>query len=137
MAWAENKNIRLKVSVAKMPHMEIDSGRIYQVISNLISNALKFTPAAGKVEVKAELEEKGPNSLVKVTVVDSGIGINKDDLERIFEKYEQLKAKSSSSASGLGLGLSICKTIVELHNGKIWVQSKQGKGSSFIFTLPL
>ena len=134
--WAQDKAIQLKTSIEEIPPITIDAERVYEVIVNLLSNAFKFTPQGGVVEVRAYKEGAEPHCLVKISVADSGIGIKEDDLERIFKKYEQVSLKSPKGGSGLGLGLAICKSIVELHGGKIWVESKEGKGSTFIFTLP-
>ncbi|MCQ9204877.1 MAG: ATP-binding protein [Omnitrophica bacterium] len=135
-AWAESKNIKLVSDIKKVPVIDLDPERIYQVVTNLISNALKFTPSGGRVEIKLNREKTSSGNFAKIVVIDSGIGIKKDDLDRIFKKYEQVRLESPKGESGLGLGLSICKAIVELHGGKILAESEVGKGSAFIFTLP-
>ncbi len=136
VSWAKDKKIDLKINLKELPNITGDPERIYQVVTNLISNALKFTPQEGRVEVGACLDDSKQGKFAKISVIDSGIGIKKEDLEKVFNKYEQVGVRVKSKESGIGLGLSICKTIVELHGGKIWAQSELGKGSEFIFTLP-
>ncbi len=135
-SWADIKKIKLIANVQYVTSIKVDPERVCQVINNLISNALKFTSQEGSVEVRLELV-KGEGQGVRVSVIDSGIGIKDEDLERIFNKYEQVGLSSPKGASGLGLGLAICKSIIQLHGGRIWVESKEQKGSSFIFILPI
>ncbi|MBN2119522.1 MAG: PAS domain-containing protein [Candidatus Omnitrophica bacterium] len=134
--WACDKKIELTADIEKTPEITADSERLYQVISNLIGNALKFTPEGGQVKVALKTEGTDPDKVARISVIDSGIGIKKEDLERIFNKYEQVSLRAPKGESGLGLGLSICKAVVELHNGKIWAESEEGKGSVFTFVLP-
>jgi len=108
-----------------------DKDRLSQVMYNLFSNAIKFSPD-GEVTVGIK-EEK---DLVKVSVFDTGIGIPQDKLEEIFEEFIRIDSKIAQKWKGTGLGLSICKQIIQKHGGKIWVESKLGEGSNFIFTLP-
>jgi signal transduction histidine kinase len=111
--------------------IEGDERRIRQVIFNLLSNAVKFTPAGGVVDVSA----MRVNGEVRVSVADTGPGIAADDLERIFEEFQQTDA-GTAQREGTGLGLALSKRLVELHGGRIWVDSEIGKGSTFVFTLP-
>jgi two-component system, NtrC family, sensor kinase len=108
-----------------------DERRIRQVIFNLLSNAVKFTPAGGAVDVQAA-EVDGE---VQISVTDSGPGIAAADQERIFEEFQQTDA-GVEQREGTGLGLALSKRLVELHGGRIWVDSEPGKGSTFVFTLP-
>jgi signal transduction histidine kinase len=112
-----------------------DERRIKQVLFNLLSNALKFTPMGGRIDVGMSTQ----NGALAVSVSDTGIGIPPGELDRIFEAFYQIKGRSSSSkASGSGLGLSLARQIVELHGGRIWAESEgEGKGSTITFTLPL
>lgn len=107
-----------------------DRDRLLQVLSNLVGNALKFTPEGGSINLSAK---KKVNEL-EISVSDNGPGISEDKVARIFEKFSQL---NSGDRRGLGLGLFISKWIVEAHKGRIWVSSKMGEGSVFTFTLPL
>ena len=108
-----------------------DERRIRQVIFNLLSNAVKFTPAGGAVDVSAARV----NGEVRVSVADTGPGIAAEDRERIFEEFQQTEA-GIEQREGTGLGLALSKRLVELHGGRIWVDSELGKGSTFVFTLP-
>jgi signal transduction histidine kinase len=108
-----------------------DERRIRQVIFNLLSNAVKFAPAGGQVDVDATQL----NGHVTVSVADTGPGIAADDLERIFEQFQQTEV-GASQPEGTGLGLALSKRFVEMHGGRIWCESELGKGSTFVFTLP-
>jgi signal transduction histidine kinase len=109
-----------------------DPALIRQVLQNLIGNALKFTPEGGSVKVEAAT---GPDS-VKVLTIDTGIGIPRDKWEAVFNKFEQVGAHQGP-VKGTGLGLAICRQIIDRHSGRIWVESEEGVGSTFTFTLPL
>lgn len=129
---AERANIELCSECPEsLPEVDVDVERIEQVLVNLIHNAIKFTPSSGKVTITAEVE--GENFVIHVN--DTGVGINEEDLPRIFERF--YKTDRARSTGGTGLGLSIAKHVVEIHGGKIWVESKVGTGSTFSFTLPL
>ncbi|MEK7611291.1 MAG: HAMP domain-containing sensor histidine kinase [Patescibacteria group bacterium] len=112
-----------------LPEVLIDSDRIREVIENLISNAVKYTEK-GTVTIKSSVEK----NKVIVSVTDSGIGIPEDKLSKLFIKYSRLS--NTKSIKGTGLGLYIAKLIVEAHHGKIWVESKEGAGSTFSFSVP-
>ena len=109
-----------------------DERRVRQVIFNLLSNAVKFTPAGGSVDVRAAQV----NGEVRVSVADTGPGIASEDLDRIFEEFQQTEA-GARQHDGTGLGLALSKRFVEMHGGRIWCDSEFGKGSTFRFTLPL
>jgi two-component system, OmpR family, phosphate regulon sensor histidine kinase PhoR len=129
---AERKQISLTSSLQPgLPLVKIDKERIQQALNNILHNAIKFTPADGRIEVKTFLKE---NTAV-VEITDTGIGISAEDLPRIFERF--FKADKSRSSQGSGLGLAIAKHIVQAHNGQIWVRSRESQGSTFGFSLPL
>jgi signal transduction histidine kinase len=109
---------------------EVDRDRIFQVLSNLIGNALKFTPNGGTIKFSARKQE----SQVEISIADNGPGIPPQDRQLIFERFTKLRM---NDRTGLGLGLFVAKWIVEAHKGHIWVTSDVGKGSTFSFTLPL
>ena len=116
------------------------SNIITQVITNLVGNAIKFTPEKGKISIV--LKERLPddsfkNRAIEVSVIDTGMGIDKKDLERIFNKFEQASVAGPANGGGTGLGLAIAKEIVQMHGGKIWVESEVGRGSKFSFLLLL
>jgi len=135
--WVSDKNIYLDVRAEKLPVVSVDPDRIYQVITNLLSNACKFTPEAGTILVRGKLLMIQDKQFVEVSVKDSGIGIEKQDLVRVFTKYEQVSLNTPRGVSGLGLGLAICKAVVELHGGQIWADSEVGAGSTFTFRIPV
>ncbi len=121
---------------------EVDSGiteikgderKFKQILLNLLSNAVKFTPEGGRITVAA----RPVDSMVEVSVTDTGIGIAPDDCEAVFEEFRQVGTDYTKKAEGTGLGLALTRKFVELHGGKIWVTSEVGKGSTFAFTLPV
>lgn len=141
-AAAAEKKIKLAAELPGEKIMVIaDEDRLRQVITNLVNNALKFTPAGGTVTVKAIAEPATHTSSGRaiVSVSDTGIGIPKEALERIFSKFEQVKGMRDNvkGPKGTGLGLAIAKAIVEIHGGNIRVESEPLKGASFIFTVPM
>ena len=109
-----------------------DERRVRQIVFNLVSNAVKFTPADGRVEVSARLDD----GQVEIAVADTGPGIGADDLEAIFEEFEQA-GDGKQAEEGTGLGLPLSRKLVELHGGRIWAESEMGRGSTFRFTLPV
>ena len=114
-----------------LPNVRADQARLEQVLVNLIHNAVKFTRSGGEVALLAEAAQGG----VRFAVKDTGIGIPLDDVPRVFERF--YRVDKSRAGSGTGLGLSIARHIVEAHNGKIWVESEEGKGSTFYFSIPV
>ncbi len=130
---AAAKRIELDVDLSEDITLFADRVRLKQVLYNLLTNAIKFTPSGGRVRMVAKSKE----SLVCVSVVDTGIGIPKAEQESIFEAFHQLPATTEGVREGTGLGLSITKLLVEQHGGKIWVESEPGKGSRFDFTIPM
>ena len=116
-----------------LARIEADKDKIDQVVENLISNAVKFSPQGGKITVSVEQAE----GEVKISVVDNGTGIPKEDLPRVFERFYRVENASTHGMGGAGLGLAIAKYIVKSHGGKIWAESEVGKGSTLSFTLPI
>jgi two-component system, OmpR family, phosphate regulon sensor histidine kinase PhoR len=129
---AEKKNITLSLSVSGNPMMDGDAPRLKQIIINLVSNSLNYTPADGSVSVN--VEEK--NEHVKLTVKDTGIGIKESEIPRIFERFYRVDKARSRNSGGTGLGLAIVKHLVEAHHGTIKVESKIGEGSQFNIRFP-
>lgn len=136
-SWARDKNITISVATESLPELHCDPERLYEVITNLVSNALKFTPSGSQVYVRGKTIKIQGTEMVEVSVKDSGMGIQEKDLERIFNKYEQVSLRRPGGTSGLGLGLSVCKTIIDMHGGLIWAKSTVGQGSTFIFRIPV
>ncbi|HSB32992.1 MAG TPA: ATP-binding protein [Nitrospirota bacterium] len=137
MPLAENKAMRMESSIEPgLPPLRGDRDRLVQVVTNLLTNAVKFTPPNGLVHVSAR-REAGPPPRITVSVTDTGTGIPEEDLKIIFDKFQRSGDHLTSAVEGTGLGLAIAREIVEFHGGTIWAESSQGKGSTFSFTLPL
>jgi len=129
---AERAGLTLQVACDEtLPLVLADGVRLQQVAVNLLHNAIKFTPAGGKIEIGARQD----NSMIVFYVKDNGIGISPEDLPRIFERF--YKADRSRASSGTGLGLAIARHLVEAHNGRIWAESRPGEGSTFYFSVPI
>ncbi len=122
-------------AAAGLPPANADPARVKQIIGNLVDNAFKFTPAGGQVILKVQFAADAADML-EVSVSDTGQGIDKPDLEKIFDRLYQTSNLSRKFTKGLGLGLHICKLLVEKQGGRIWIESEPGKGSVFHFTLP-
>ncbi|HWT78181.1 MAG TPA: ATP-binding protein, partial [Candidatus Methylomirabilis sp.] len=117
---------------SNLPTGRGDERRLTQVLLNLVGNAIKFTDQ-GEVAIKASAK----NGAYTLSVCDTGPGIAPADQAKIFEEFQQVDSSSTRKKGGTGLGLSIAKRIVEMHGGRIWVQSSLGQGSTFLFTLPI
>jgi signal transduction histidine kinase len=131
---ADDKEIAITSEIAEnLPVFSGDRGGMEAIFVNLISNAIKYTAKGGTVHVS--LNQSGKD--IRFKVVDNGIGIPSKDLDRIFEKFYRIKTEETKSISGSGLGLSIVKGIVSAHSGSIHVESKEGKGTTFIISLPV
>jgi two-component system phosphate regulon sensor histidine kinase PhoR len=129
---AERANLEVVLSYPEsLPLVSADPSRISQVLGNLLHNAIKFTPEGGKITLGADEVERD----VVFTVQDNGVGIPSDELPRIFERF--YKADRSRSGGGTGLGLAISRHLIDAHGGRIWVESVEGRGSAFFFTLPI
>ena len=125
---------KVKVTVdEKMPKVYCDRRRIVQVFVNLIDNAIKCTPPGGEVAIA--LEKIGTDAVI--TIKDTGVGISKENIPKIFERFYRVDKSRSRKLGGSGLGLSISKWIVELHSGDIQVESEVDKGSTFTITIPM
>jgi len=131
--FAAEKQIAIEYRLPKQDiAVFVDPERVQQIITNLINNAIKFTPPQGKITVEVKILK----SKVRIGVLDNGPGIPKEDLFRIFERFVQVSTSDGAKRKGIGLGLTIVKALVEKHGGEIWVESEEGKGSRFFFTLP-
>jgi len=131
-AQADRAGLQMKLDIASgLPSVSADEGRIEQVLVNLIHNAIKFTPPGGRIDVTAKADA---DKLI-VAVSDTGVGISSDDLPRVFERF--YKADRARAGGGTGLGLAIAKHVVEAHGGQIGVESVEGRGATFSFTIPL
>lgn len=129
---AKQKHILLNHSISSDLNVIADLQMVKTIIRNLISNALKFTDPGAKINLSAS--ESKP--FVEITIQDTGIGMSQEDQQKIFKTDPIHLTTGSNNGHGTGLGLLLCKDFVELHGGKIWMESEQGKGSTFKFTLP-
>lgn len=132
LAEARKQSFNIKLA-PQPPMVEADRQKLRLVLANLLSNAVKFTPEGGRIQVEAETKGRE----VWVSVRDTGIGIPSRERERIFDRFYQVEPSLTRRFEGIGLGLSIAKAMVELHGGRIWMESVEGMGSSFTFALPL
>jgi signal transduction histidine kinase len=117
----------------RLPIVAGDRDRLIQVVSNIVNNAVKYSPDGGFVTLASQVE--GRFALISIT--DTGLGIPPDEIGHVFERFRRVRSGAAQSIPGTGLGLTIVKQIVEMHGGKIWVESAVGHGSSFYFTIPL
>jgi signal transduction histidine kinase len=131
---AAEKIIALEATISEPILVWADRDKVNQVLMNLIGNAIKFTLAQGRVTVSASRNGK---ENVQVCVSDTGPGVPADEKQKIFDKFYQIAEAGGAKPKGTGLGLAISKSLVELHGGKIWVESEDGRGSTFSFTLPV
>ena len=149
---ANKKHINLALAVAPdLPTLFADEAKFKQVMYNLLSNAIKFTPDGGKVTVTAAFQNEAngdaspasemtsSGECLRVAVTDTGIGIKAGDQERVFKEFEQVDSSYGRQQQGTGLGLALTKKLIEMHGGRMWVQSEgiEGKGSTFIFLIPV
>jgi NtrC-family two-component system sensor histidine kinase KinB len=134
---AAASDISLEMSLAEdLPPVEIDDEIVGRVFSNLLDNALKYTPRGGRIEVQARLEPGADSKRVLCAVADTGVGIGEELRKVLFDKFRQAGEPLHGRRKGMGIGLHYCKLAVEAHGGRIWVESRKGRGSTFYFTLP-
>lgn len=132
-AWAGAKSIEIKKEIQKdLPQLEIDPEKIIQVLNNLIGNSVKFTPKGGTITVRASFKDG-----IEVSIQDTGVGIAKEELIKVFDKFYQSGERIATDIGGTGIGLAIAKEIIDLHGGKIWAESENDQGAKFVFFLPL
>jgi len=131
--FAKEKNIQIITEIGKLPIINVDSDRVCQILKNLLHNAIKFSPYNSKIEISAVLRK----GYIQFSVTDYGIGMSQEDQIRVYEPFYQVKESDDKDYGGTGLGLAICRGIIEAQNGKIWIQSIKGKGSTFYFTVPI
>ena len=116
-----------------LPFAQFDAQKISEVIDNLVSNAIKFTPKNGAIRIKSSLVEES----IIIEISDNGLGLSEDDIKKAFKRGSKLSARPTAGESSTGLGLWIVKKLVEAHDGKVWVRSAVGKGSTFAFSIPV
>jgi signal transduction histidine kinase len=132
LAIRKNINLDIKIDL-QVESIYADKTKFKQILYNLTSNAIKFTPEKGYVTIEAQHS----GDFIQVSVKDTGIGITKSDMDKLFEPFKQLNSYITREYEGTGLGLALVKKFVELHGGKIWVESKVGEGSIFTFVIPI
>jgi two-component system phosphate regulon sensor histidine kinase PhoR len=131
---AAEKDLRISVNLAqRVPDIAADRRRLAEILQNLLDNAIQYTPPGGQIMVSASAD----SDEVTITVSDTGIGIPQADQPRIFERFYRVDVARSREVGGTGLGLAIAKHLVEVHGGRIWVESEVGQGSQFHFTVPI
>jgi len=133
VGFMPEKKVKLYSKIGKLPVIEVDPDRVMQVLRNLINNAIKFSPEGKKVVVSAGLK----GNMIEFSVKDEGIGIKAEDQKRIFEPFFQAEQTMYREHQGTGLGLAIIRGIVESQEGNVWLESEEGKGTTFFFTIPL
>ncbi|HOO90472.1 MAG TPA: HAMP domain-containing sensor histidine kinase [Syntrophales bacterium] len=133
-SMAQAKDIAIKEEIDDgVPTVNVDAEKISQALRNLVVNAIKFTDRGGCVIISAHADDRHVN----ISVSDTGVGISREDMEKIFDKYHQVQPYDSKRKRGTGLGLAIVKNIIDAHGGTVWVESTLGEGSTFTFSLPL
>ena len=130
---AHEKSIALENEIPIGMSVFADQAMIETVVRNLINNGIKFTNPAGKITISAHLV----GSFVITKISDNGVGISLENQERLFKLDQNLKTRGTNDERGTGLGLIICKEFIDLHHGRIWVESEVGKGSNFLFSIPI
>jgi len=131
---ASARNITISHELGNLPYfVEADGVKINIALSNLVKNAIQYTQSGGQIHITVD-EDSG---YVKVTVSDTGIGIPSRDLPRVFDRFFQVETHLTRKYGGMGLGLAVARSMIELHGGRIWVESEEGKGSTFTFLLPV
>ena len=135
---AEEKNLRFDLELSDgMEPVWLDPDRVAQALKNLISNAIKFNKENGEIKIYSRKVERNGKEAVRVSIEDKGIGISKEELNNLFKDFNPLDSSMTRRHRGIGLGLAVCKGIIDLHGGDVWVESEKGAGSRFIFTLPI
>jgi signal transduction histidine kinase len=130
---ARKKEIRINYSLPEVLELRADSHMFETVIRNLVSNAIKFTPKYGEINVSATAT---PENIIEIKISDTGIGMSKELIDKLFLLNEKTNRKGTEGEPSTGLGLLLCKEFIEKHNGRIRVESEEGKGSTFSFTIP-
>jgi signal transduction histidine kinase len=136
---AAESNIDLVLdSPASLPGLHGDRDRLIQVLTNLLSNAMKFTPTGGRITVGAQHETVRGKQAVRFVVQDTGLGIPPEELEKVFDRFHQVKVKKSATnkPKGTGLGLAICREVVNHHGGEIWAEAPDEGGARMVFYVP-
>ena len=135
---AEKANVRFEMELSDEVDMAwFDPNRMRQVLRNLISNAIKFNKPNGNIKISSKNDNIDGKNVIRISIQDTGTGISEDKISELFKAFNPLDSSMTRCYSGMGLGLAICKHIIELHGGEIWLETKKGVGTKFIFTLPI
>jgi signal transduction histidine kinase len=130
---AQQQGISMQIETSSdLPQVEVDPGRMAQVLENLVNNALRYTPEGGRIVLSAEAN----TSTIKLHVQDNGVGITPEDLPYVFDRFYRSEKSRPRQGTESGLGLAIAKSIVEAHGGSLWVESALGEGTTFTIALP-
>jgi signal transduction histidine kinase len=131
---SRKKQLTLNVQKDKDVNILVaDEAKLKQIMYNLLGNAIKFTPEGGEIDINISIVE----NMVRISIIDTGIGISLEDQKKLFRPFTQLDSSYGRKYQGTGLGLALTKELVELHGGRIWVESEVGKGSTFSFEIPV
>jgi signal transduction histidine kinase len=130
---SQNKEIGFSYLIDSSIYVSADKNMLSTIVRNLVSNSIKFTKPGGKITVASKLVD----DYVEISISDTGVGMRKEDLEKLFKLDKTISTKGTANEEGTGLGLLLCKEMINQHGGKIWVESELGKGTTFIFTLPV
>jgi len=133
-AAANQKEIQLIETISDNEMIFADKSMITTILRNLISNAIKFTNRAGNITISSKKQEN--SDFVEISVADTGVGIPKDKIDDLFRIDKNTSTQGTENETGTGLGLILCKEFIEKHGGEIWVESKEGIGSTFLFSIP-
>ena len=131
---ADKKNIIVLDDISENELIFADKNMLATVLRNLISNAIKFTSNGGSIIISSKKQEN--SNFLEISVEDTGVGIPKNTIDDLFRIDKNTSTRGTEDETGTGLGLILCKEFVEKHNGKIWIESEEGKGSTFLFTIP-
>jgi signal transduction histidine kinase len=135
-AWTQSKSITISKRVPeRLPTVLCDPDLIRRLLTNLVGNAIKFTPKQGRVTI--EVKHDVAQHTITLSVADTGVGISAEDIPKLFQKFQQVGERTHTDIAGTGLGLAIAKEVVELHHGRIWAESDGKQGATFSFTLPV
>jgi signal transduction histidine kinase len=133
----DSKQQQLNIEAQKeLPQVQADRLRLVQILSNLIGNASKYTPAGGSITIRLTPVQNGKEQTVQFSVIDTGIGIGDEEKQKVFQKFFRSADQEAANIPGTGLGLNLTRQLVTLHQGQIWFESELRKGSTFYFNIP-
>jgi two-component system cell cycle sensor histidine kinase PleC len=133
---AEQTGLALKIDLPELPDIQADYRALKQVLLNLLSNSVKFTPRGGEIVIGAVIETNSVTERLRVSVRDTGIGIAREDISRLARPFEQIESQHSKTQQGTGLGLALSKSLIEMHNGVLEIESEPGGGTTVSFAIP-